>query len=933
MKLSGLKAILTIAAIALVSAPTSASALEFVPGSATVQALTANGRALSQAAGHPASFNFNFELVTNSEGVTEGGQARGIVVGFPLGFYGNPLAVPRCTRADFDGNTARCPLEAQIGVVRAITPVEEIVVPLFNLEPAPGVVAEFGTNGIGLEALVFGTVRSEAGPAGEPAYQVIVTSPNLPIEIIKASVTIWGVPSESSHDAQRGETALNGSGEPQSSNAPPLAFLTLPSSCDTPPVTTISVESTLAPGSLITEPAPFFDTAGNVISLSGCDSVPFSPRIVSAPTIGQAEGSSGLRFQLSLPNQGLTEPGSIAEAQPKKAEVVLPQGITVNPAAANGIAGCSEAQFRAADGEPGQGCPEASKIGTLTAKSPLLEELIEGSVYLAQPHANRFNSLLALYIVAKAPERGVLVKAPGVATADPVTGQLTATFDELPPIPYSFFEVNLREGPRAPLITPQTCGTYETVARLYPYSAPTVATVRTAPFKITAGANGGACASSEAALPARPAFEAGTVNPLAGAYSPFVFRVKRSDGEQRLSSVSATLPAGLVGSIAGVPYCPESGIATAAARAFEGGGTAEIASPSCPAASQVGIVNVSAGAGAEPFFVQGKAYLAGPYKGAPLSVEIITPAIAGPFDLGSVAVRTALYVNESTAQIHAVSDPLPTILHGIPLGVRTISLQMNRSNFTLNPTNCQAKTVTGSVTTLVGGVANLSAPFAANGCKGLAFKPDLKLSFTGQTKRTGFPAVKAVLTQPKGQNANLAGVSVVLPKGMLIANAHINNPCTRVQFNSTSTPGEGCPAKSVLGTAKAWTPLLDQPETGKVYFRSNGGERELPDIVVALRGQVPLQLVGFIDSVGKKNAEVRRVRSRFQNVPDAPVSRFELNLSGGAKGLLQNSKNLCKAGDRATFDLTGQNGKTQRTEPKVQVSCGKGKKKGSKNKK
>ena len=931
MMLRGLKAILTIAAIALVAAPPSASAVEFVPGSAAVQALTANGRALSQAAGHPASFNFSFELKTNSEGVTEGGQARSIVVGFPLGFYGNPLLVPRCTRADFDGNAARCPLETQIGVVRAITPLSEIVVPLFNLEPAPGVPAEFGTNGIGLEALQFATVRSESGPAGEPAYQLVVSSPNLPIEIVKASVTIWGVPSESSHDAERGETALQG-GEPKSSNAPRLAFLTLPSSCETPPVTSISVESNLSPGALITEQAPFFDTAGNVISLSGCESVPFSPRIISAPTISQAEGASGLQFMLSLPNQGLTEPGSIAEAQPKKTEVVLPQGITINPAAANGIAGCSEAQFRAATGEPGQGCPEASKIGTLTAKSPLLEESIEGSVYLAQPHANKFDSLLALYIVAKAPERGVLVKAPGVATADPATGQLTATFDELPPIPYSFFEVGLREGPRAPLITPQTCGVYETVARLYPYSAPTAATVRAAPFKITAGANGGACASSEAALPAHPAFEAGTANPLAGAYSPFVLRVKRSDGEQRLSSVSATLPMGLVGSVAGVPYCPESGIATAAARGFEGGGAAEIASPSCPAASQIGIVNVSAGAGSEPFFVQGKVYLAGPYKGAPLSVEIITPAIAGPFDLGSVVVRTALYVNESTAQIHAVSDPLPTILHGIPLGVRTVSVQMNRPNFMLNPTNCQAKTVTGAVTTVAGGVANLSAPFAANGCKGLAFQPELKLSLTGQTKRTGFPAVKAVLTQPKGQNANLSGASVILPKGMLIANAHINNPCTRVQFNSTSTPGEGCPAKSVLGTAKAWTPLLDQPETGKVYFRSNGGERQLPDLVVALRGQVPLQLVGFIDSVGKKNAEVRRVRSRFQNIPDAPVSRFELNLSGGAKGLLQNSKNLCKASDRATFDLTGQNGKTQRTEPKVQVSCGKGQKNASKKK-
>jgi hypothetical protein len=384
-----------------------------------------------------------------------------------------------------------------------------------------------------------------------------------------------------------------------------------------------------------------------------------------------------------------------------------------------------------------------------------------------------------------------------------------------------------------------------------------------------------------------------------------------------LSSISTTLPTGLLGKLAGIPYCSDAGIATAASRTEEGDGAREIASPSCPTASQVGVVNVSAGAGPSPYSVQGRAYLAGPYKGGPLSLEIITPAIAGPFDLGVVSVRTALEVNPLTAQIRAVSDSLPSILHGIPLDVRTISLQMNRSEFTINPTNCGAKTIVASFGTFAGSTANLSNPFAVGGCKGLDFEPTLKLFFTGQTKRTGFPAIKAVLTQPKGQNANVASTTVVLPKGLLIANAHINNPCTRVQFNSTPEPGAGCPAKSVLGTAKAWSPLLGSPEEGNVYFRSNGGERQLPDLVVALRGQVPLQLVGFIDSVGKKGAEIRRVRNRFISVPDAPVSRFELKLSGGKKGLLHNSKDLCRSENKASFKLTG---------PDIQVTCGTGKK-------
>ena len=321
--------------------------------------------------------------------------------------------------------------------------------------------------------------------------------------------------------------------------------------------------------------------------------------------------------------------------------------------------------------------------------------------------------------------------------------------------------------------------------------------------------------------------------------------------------------------------------------------------------------------------MQGRAYLAGPYKGAPFSTVIITPGVAGPFDLGTVVVRAALYVNETTGQVRAVSDPLPSILQGIPLDIRTIALNLNRPEFTVNPTSCEPKQITGQLFSTTGAAAQLQNRFQVGGCKGLAFKPQLKLAFTGQTRRVGHPGVKAVLTQPKGENANLAGATVILPKGLLIDNAHINSPCTRVQFNSGAVPGEGCPAKSILGSAKVWTPLLEKPEEGKVYFRSNGGERQLPDLVVALRGQIPLQLVGFIDSVGKKGSEVRRVRTRFQGLPDAPVSRFELKLSGGKKGLLQNSKNLCKVSDRASFALTGQNGATHDIEPKVQVECGK----------
>jgi hypothetical protein len=882
----------------------------FAPGTTKVTALDSAGRRLTQAGAHPDSFTIEFALKQDSSGITEGGEMQDVIINLPPGLAGNPQAVPACTRQQFEGTTPRCPGAAQVGVLRATSPgLGETINPIYIVEPAPGVAAQLGF------AVFNFTVLQNAGVRTDEGYGITVAAPNIPLEVTSARAVVWGNPADPSHDAER--VCANEPGGAKvgcSTDSPRKAFLSLPTSCS---LFEMTVEADSRSGGHARESAFLTDAGGNPAPLVGCQSVPFGPTVAAAPSSTSAETSSGLGVGLNLPNQGLIDPEAITETQPAKLEVALPPGITVNPSAANGIGVCTLQQYGQAT------CPEDSKIGSLVANTPLLTESIEGAIYLAAPHENPFNSLLAAYVIARAPSRGVLVKQAGEVRADPSTGQLTVTFDRLPPVPYSSLESRLREGPRAPLITPQTCGEYRTVAKLYPYSSPSSVVERTVPFRITSGANGGACASSEAQLPAKPTLEAGSTSPLAGAYAPFVFRIKRADGEQRISAVTATLPTGLLARLNGVPFCSDAAIANAASRTQEGGGALENASPSCPAASQIGIVNVAAGAGSQPYYAQGKVYMAGPYKGAPLSVEIITPAIAGPFDLGSVAVRAALYINESTAQVRAVADPLPTILHGIPLDVRTISVQLDRREFSLNPTNCESKSVAASVTTISGATASLSNHFAVGGCKGLAFKPSLKLAFNGQTKRTGFPAIKAVLTQPKGENANLSGATVILPKGMLIANAHINNPCTRVQFYSGALPGEGCPKKSILGTAKAWTPLLEKPETGKVYFRSNGGERELPDLVVALRGTVPLQLLGFIDSVGAKNAEVRRVRSRFLNIPDAPVSRFELKLDGGKKGLLQNSKNLCKTGNRAKFQLSGQNGKTYDTEPKIQVNCGK----------
>jgi hypothetical protein len=850
-----------------------------VPGSVSAVAENSDGTIATQAGSHPYSYTVHFAFNVEPGGELEGGGQRDIIADLPPGFVGDPLALPRCPRAEFEGVLAKCPPNTQVGVLRATLPgIGETRLPLFNLAPSPGVAAQLGASGVNLNVLQSASVRTAEG------YGISVGAFDVPNPVVSATEIIWGVPSDPSHDAERGGLALEGTGPPVSSDAPRLPFLTLPASCAAPPQITILADSPLAPGVFAEQTAVSVDGGGNPASLGGCEAVPFNPSVSSAATSSSAEAASGLDFQLSLPNQGLLNPAGIAETEPEKTEVVLPAGMTVNPSAANGLSACTPAQYQAATAEsgPGQGCPESSKIGTLRARTPLLEEAIEGSVYLAAPHDNPFGSLLALYIVAKAPERGVLVKQAGEVRLDPSTGQLTTTFDGLPPLPYSSFEFDVREGPRAPLITPQACGTYQTVTRLYPFSDPTAPTERTASFTIRSGANGGGCAASEGQLPNAPSLQAGTAAPVAGAFSPLTFKVSREDGTQHLSSITANLPPGLLAKLAGIPRCSEAQIAAAAARSKEGEGAAEQSAPSCPGASQVGVVNVTVGAGSQPYAVQGKVYLAGAYQGAPLSLAVITPAIAGPIDLGTVVVRVALYIDPFTAQVRAVSGPIPTILDGIPLQVRSVALNMNRAEFTLNPTSCEAMTIGGEVLSTSNQVAQLSNRFQVGGCQGLPFDPSFAATTAGNgnfrsatldvkiAQKSGEPAIRKVDTQ----------LPLALPSRLVT----LQKACVHAQFAANPA---GCPAGSVVGTATANTPILNVPLSGPAYLVSHGGAA-FPDLDIVLQGEgITIDLVG--------NTDIKKgiTYSRFETVPDAPISAFELKLPGGAGALLAAPKNLC----------------------------------------
>ena len=883
-----------------------------------------------QASSHPYSFTFGFKLNTDSVGHSEGGELRSVLVDLPPGFAGDPFATGRCTRQEFEGFSPACSPNSQVGIVSANLPTFGFVAtgPLYNMVPPPGVAAQFGFAVAGLNALPEVSLRTES-PFSSERYGLHVANYGLPEEATSIEVTVWGTPAEPGHDEQRGSQAAEGHvGEGHAYVGPHEAFLTLPAECSRSIRTTVEVDSKLDPGHYVSEEAQSLDSGGNPAAPQGCGSVPFAPQVAAATTSKASASSTGLDFELKLPNEGLTNPGGIAETEPQKIEVALPEGVTANPSAAEGLATCSEAQYNSEqlDTAPGAGCPEASKLGSIIAHSPLTDEPIVGSLYLATPYQNPEGTLLAIYLVFRAQERGVLIKQTGRIEPDPKTGRLVTTLEGLPPLPYSDATLHFKEGARGVLVTPSKCGTYATTAKLYPFSDPSTPTVRTAYMQIERGVNGGPCPSG--GLPFHPGFEAGTLNNAAGAHSPLIMRLTRQDGDQDLTKISTVLPQGLLASLVGVAKCPDADIALARSRTGPNGGHEEQASPSCPANSQIGTTMTGAGVGGVLTWVPGSLYLAGPYNGAPLSIVAVVPGVAGPFDVGTIVVRLALRFNPITAQAEAdgaSSDPIPHILKGIPLAVRDIRVYVNRPNWTFNPTSCEAEATVG---TLFGGGQNvfstaddspfsLAARFQAADCANLPFKPALDLKLKGGTKRGSFPALRGEY-KPRPGDANLNGLVLRLPHSEFIEQGHFQTICTRVQYSAGAGFGSQCPAGSVYGWATAYTPLLEEPLEGPVRLRSSN--HNLPDLVASLHGIADIEAVARIDS---KNGGLR---ATFSNLPDAPITKVVVQMQGGKKGLIVNSTNICVGSHKANATYTAQSGKKAEGNPPLQAKCkGKGK--------
>jgi uncharacterized repeat protein (TIGR01451 family) len=833
--------------------------------------------------------------------------ARDVVARLPPGLIANPSAVPRCLAYQFaesvgGGEQDRCPYQSAVGAASVTFDqggvTRTLATPVFNIEPEAGEPARFGfyVPLDGVPVVLTTSVRSSED------WGVDLSSSVLPQNsgISSVRVTFWGVAGSALHDDARGWGCLaeargrsdvyEEAGCVHFEEREPPAFVTLPTSCTSSLASSLEADSWAAPGAFQSFPA-----TEPLAPLMGCGNVPFSPTISTVTTTGSASSPSGFAFDLTFSREGLTSGTSVAQSNVEKTVVSLPEGLTIDPSAGVGLGACTPSQYAEVtlNSPEGAGCPEDSKLGTVEVETPLLFTTVYGSLYVAQPYDNPFpepghpgGSLIAVYVVAKSrAERGVIVKLAGRVAADPATGRLTVTFENDPPLQFDRFNFHFREGAQAALISPQACGSYTTSADLFPYSAPESPLTDTASFQVTSGSEGSACPNGEP--PFAPTIRAGTLTNHAGTFSPLYVDLSRTDAMQYISSFSTVLPVGLTADLTGVPQCPQADVEAARAKT----GTEEEQNPSCPEASLIGHSLVGTGVGAILDYVPGKLYLSGPFRGDPLSVVSITSAVVGPFDLGTVVVRFGLHIDPYTAQVSidpSGSEPIPTIIDGIVTHVRDIQVSVDRSNFTINPTACEPRPISSTLTSSLGAAANTSTPLHAEACNELAFKPTFKASTNGKTSRAAGASLSVKLTMPVklGTQSNIKTVKVELPKQLPSRLTTLQKACTEAQFNANPA---GCPPASFIGQARANTPILPVPLEGPAIFVSHGGEA-FPSLILVLQGY------GFtIDIVGATYISPQGVTSTtFKTIPDEPVGSFQITIPQGKYSALVANANLCK---------------------------------------
>jgi hypothetical protein len=825
----------------------------------------------TQAGSHPYSATFTIAFNDHKEAAGSGslsenlvpdGDPKKIAVSLPQGLIVDPTAPgERCTEGELV--LLACPSSSAVGVLTGVSKVlPKIVATVYDMVPPPGVAADFGANPSGLHALVHVIGKAVHAPGG---YVLTGEVSNITqrIGLDSSTLTLFGVTS---------------SGRP---------LLTMPTSCGGPLTATLGADSWQEPATLLEKAAFNHDGEGNPVDVTGCEKLAFSPSLSVQSETEATSSPSGFNVDLKVPQEESME--GLAEANLKDAVVTLPAGLVVNPAAAGGLQACTEAQIAIDSDEPA-GCPAASKLGSVKVITPLLEHPLGGSLYLAQQGTDPFRGSLTVYLVLEG--SGLVIKVPGEVRLDPATGQLTTTFKESPEVPFSEFRLEVFGGQEAALTMPSACGTYTATSSLTPYSAPESGPPATpnASFEIDQGCHGAQFS---------PTFTAGTGNNQAAGFGAFALTLSREDPEEDLGGIQVQMPPGLSAVLSGVPLCGEP----------------QAASGECGSESQIGHVTAGAGAGSDPFYVTGRVFLTGPYGGAPFGLSIVVPAIAGPFNLGNVVVRAAINVDPHTAAVTVTSGPLPQIIEGVPLQVRKIDVSIDRERFIFNPTSCNPTSVDAKVSSAQGASAEVSSRYQAAGCGSLSFHPQFKVSTSGHTSRANGASLDTKLTFPAGANgtqANIAKVKVELPKQLPSRLTTLQKACTAAIFESNPA---GCPAASVVGIAKATTPILPVQLTGPVYFVSHGGEA-FPELDVVLQGYgIRVDLVGstFISKKGITS-------STFKSVPDVPVSSFELYLPEGRYSALAANGNLCTSSLAMPTTFTAQNGAVFTQSTKIAVS-------------
>jgi hypothetical protein len=844
----------------------------------------ANGTLDTQAGSHPYSLTVSLSL--NNDGVNPLGEARNIDVNLPRGLIGNPAAVPRCTSAQLNSET--CPADSQVGFDRPSlqgpeglsfpvggTPsIEEIgpdfmfapQFPVYNMVPPPGVPAQLGFSFEGLGTRINTEVRTGSDYGISAVIDNILQS-----QITFNTITIWGEPGDSSHDFQREGRNEGGVGTEYGlkSDIARVPFLTLPTACEGPQAFTASTEPWAEEG--ITAPLSetsfmSHENAGMNAGITGCDHLGFNPSVSVTPDTSQAETPAGYTVEVKVPQEGLTAVEGLTTANIKDTTVTLPEGVAINPGQARGLATCSTEQSAVGtEGEPS--CPSASQVGTDQISTPLLPNKLEGDVYVLDSNPPNLKLLVA------ASGEGVNLKLIGDVHLDEKTGRLTTTFSETPELPFTDLKLSFSGGAQAALYTPAKCGSYRSTSDFTPWSTPSVADAfPSSEFAINSGPGGTPCAAPQFA----PTLTAGSTTDQAGGFTDFSLLLSRPDGQQRIEKLQFKTPKGLLGMISKVPLCEEP----------------QAAAGTCPAASQIGHTTVEAGPGSAPLVIPepgqpaAPIYLTGGYEGAPYGLSIVVPVIAGPFNLGTIVVRASIAVDPTTAQLTITTDPLPTIVDGVPTDLRSIDAVIDRAGFMFNPTNCDPQSFSGTATSTEGTVAPISSHFQMGSCRSLSFAPDFKVSTTAESSKADGASLDAKIiypTVPAGANqassqSNIASVKVDLPIQLPSRLTTLQKACLARVFEENPA---NCPADSRVGSATAITPVLPVPLNGPAYFVSHGGEA-FPSLVVVLQGYgVTVNLVGttFISKAGITS-------STFKQVPDVPITSFELRLPQGPDSAL-----------------------------------------------